>query len=154
MSNLIRKISAKSVCGKMSAPKKATPLYVVLGIATKTKSGQSDFGEWTALVGQFEATNMDTGEVYQAPQCFLPEPLNSMLAESLNELDDDENRVNASVQFAVEVGFKPSDTPIGYEYTTKEIVEADTADPLAALRDASAKALPAPTKKKGNNKKS
>ena len=154
MSNLIRKISAKSICGKITAPKKATPLYVCLGIATKTKSGQSDFGEWTALVGQFEATNISDGVVSQAPQCFLPEPLNSMLAESLMELDDDDNRVNSSVQFAVEVGIKPSDVPIGYEYTTKEIVEADTADPLAALRDAAVKSLPAPAKKKGNNKKS
>lgn len=151
MSTLIRKISAKSVCGKVEKPKKAEPLFSVLGIASKTKTGNSDYGPWTALVGQFEATNFATGEVFVAPQCFLPEPLNSMLAESLNETDDEGKQVNNSVQFAIEVGIKPSDVPIGYEYTTKEVVKADTADPLAALRDASAKALPAP--KKGNNKK-
>jgi len=51
MSSLVRKISAKSVCGKVEKPKKATPLFTVIGIASKTKSGQSDFGPWTSLLG-------------------------------------------------------------------------------------------------------
>ena len=153
MSSLIRKISAKSVCGKIEKPKKAEKLFSVIGIANKTKTGQSDYGPWTALVGQFEATNYESGEIFVAPQCFLPEPLNSMLAGTLEETDEEGKQVTASVQFAVEVGVKPSDVPIGYEYTTKELVEADTADPLAALRDSAAKALPAPAKK-GNGKKS
>jgi hypothetical protein len=157
MSSLIRKISAKSVCGKIEVPKSAKKLFVVFGHAQKTKSGTTDYGTWTALVGRFEAVNTETGEVFQSPQCFLPEPMQSMITVSLEELDDDGNRVTNSVQFSIEVGIKPSDVPIGYEYTTKEIVEADTADPLAALRDASKDALAAPKKKngkKGNNKKS
>ena len=146
MSNLIRKISAKSVCGRIEAPKKAVKLFTVFGIATKVKTGQSDYGPWTALVGQFEAVNAETGEIFQAPQCFLPDPMNSMIAEQLEECDEDGNRVTQSVQFSVDVGIKPSDVPVGYEYTTKTVVESDNADPLAALRDASAKALPAPKK--------
>ena len=152
MSQLIRKISAKTVCGKVSKPEKANRLFTVMGIATRVKTGEGPYGPFAGLVGQFEATNIETGEVFQAPQCYLPEPLNTMLTEALQETvtekDDDGNekqvRVNESVQFAVEVGVKPSDAPIGYEYTTKEIVKAETADPLAALRDATAKALPAP----------
>ena len=146
MSNLIRKISAKSICGKVEVPKKATALFVVFGIATKTRSGQSDYGPWTALVGQFEATNIETGEISQAPQCFLPEPMNEMIANQLDETDDEGNRITNSVQFSVEVGVKPADNAVGYEYTTKTVVESDAADPLAALRDQSAKALPAPKK--------
>ena len=151
MSTLIRKVTAKSICGKMTAPEKAKRLFSVFGIATKTKSGSTDYGMWTALVGRFEAVNIETGEVFEAPQCFLPEPLNTMIAEALDEVvtDDEgnESRVNTSVGFSVEVGIKPSDVPIGYEYTTKENVKADTADPLAALRESTAKTLPAPTKK-------
>ena len=147
MSSLIRKISAKSVCGKIEVPKKATRLFSVFGQATKTKSGTTDYGAWTALVGRFEAVNIETGEVFQAPQCFLPEPLNTMIAEALQETDEDGNRVNDAIGFSVEVGVKPSDVPIGYEYTTKENVKADTADPLAALREETAKTLPAPKKK-------
>lgn len=155
MSTLIRKVTAKAICGKMSVPEKAKRLFSVFGIATKTKSGSTDYGMWTALVGRFEAVNIETGEVFEAPQCFLPEPLNTMIAEALEqtetETDDEgvetETRVNTSVGFSVEVGIKPSDVPIGYEYTTKENVKADTADPLAALRDQTAKTLPAPAKK-------
>ena len=146
MSNLIRKISAKSVCGKVEKPKKATPLFIVFGIASKTKAGNSDFGPWTALLGQFEATNLETGEVFQAPQCFLPEPMNSLIATQLEATDEEGNREVNSVQFSVEVGVKPNETPIGYEYTTKTVVKSDEADPLAALRNASKAALPAPKK--------
>ncbi len=149
MSNLVRKISAKSVCGKLEKPTKATSLFIVGGIANKVKRGSSDYGDWAALVGQFEATNIETGEVFVGPQCFLPEPLNSMMAATLDETDAEGERVNASVQFAVEVGYKKADTATGYEYTTKEIVSADAADPLAAIREEMTKALPAPVEKKG-----
>ena len=147
MSSLIRKISAKTVCGKVEKPEKNTPLFIVGGIANKVKTGDSTYGTWTALVGQFEATNIETGEVFVGPQCFLPEPMNGMIAASLEMLDDEGKRVNNSVQFAVEVGVKKSDNTVGYEYTAKEIMKSDSADPLAAIRETITKALPAPTKK-------
>ena len=146
MSSLIRKISAKSVCGKVEKPKKATKLFIVGGIANKVKTGDSQYGPWTALVGQFEATNIETGEVFVGPQCFLPEPMNGMIAAALEMVDDDDKRLNSSVQFAVEVGVKPADNTVGYEYTAKEIMKSDSADPLAAIREKIALALPAPTK--------
>jgi len=147
MSSLIRKISAKSVCGKTEKPEKAKGLFLVGGIANKVKTGDSLYGTWTALVGQFEATNIDTGEVFVAPQCFLPEPMNGMIAASLEQVDKDGKRINSSVQFAIEVGVKKADNQIGYEYTAKEIMKSDAADPLASIRDVITKALPAPTKK-------
>ena len=153
MSNLIRKISPKNICGKLDKPEKATALYHVIGIASGTKTGNSDYGQWIALKGQFEATNVATGEVSAAPICFLPEPLNSMIAAKLDETDKDGNQVNSSVQFAVEVGYKPADNAYGYEYTTKEIIESDQADPLAALRNEAKKALPAPADEKDSKKK-
>lgn len=147
MSNLIRKISPKNICGKLEKPSKATALYHVIGIASSTKTGNSDYGQWVALKGQFEATNLANGELSVAPICFLPEPLNSMIAAKLDETDQEGNQVNTSVQFAVEVGYKPADNAYGYEYTTKEIIESDQADPLAALRAEAKKALPAPEEK-------
>ena len=153
MSTLIRKISSKSICGKIEVPKKATRLFTVYGHAMKTKTGSTDYGSWTALVGRFEAVNLETGEVFESPQCFLPEPHNTMIQVSLEELDDDGNRVNNSVGFSIEVGVKPSDVPIGYEYTTKENVKADVADPLASLREATKKTLEVPAKKNGKNAK-
>jgi len=149
MSSLVRKISAKVVCGKIEkpVPKKGKTLFIVGGIANKVRTGDSQYGTWTALVGQFEATNVETGEVFIAPQCFLPEPMNGMIAAALEATDKDGKRLNQSIQFAVEVGVKHAENQIEYEYTAKEIMKSDSADPLAAIREEITKALPAPAKK-------
>ena len=77
----------------------------------------------------------------------MPEPLNGMIAASLEMVDDEGKRVNNSVQFAVEVGVIKADNQIGYEYTAKEIMKSDAAEPLASIRETITKALPEPTKK-------
>lgn len=148
MTNLVRKISAKSICGKIEVPEKATALFTVIGIANGLKVGMSNYGEWTALTGQFEATNIETGEVSTAPQVFLPEPWSGMIAAKVRT-PDSETKTNG-VRFALEIGVEPSDVPRGYEFTGKELVKLDVADPLEALRDA----LPQPKKNgKKNGKK-
>jgi hypothetical protein len=123
-------------------PEKAVALFTVIGICNGVKTGMSTYGEWLALTGQFEAMNLDTGEAYVAPQVFLPEPLNGLIAAKVRT--PDENGQPVSVKFAVEVGIKPSKTTLGYEYTVRELVDASEDDPLAGLR----KALPAPQKAK------
>lgn len=140
MSSLIKKISAKTIIGTVSPPEKATALYTVIGIANGIKTGMSAYGEWLALTGQFEAVNLETGEAYVAPQVFLPEPLQGLIAAKVRT--PDENGKTPSVQFAVEVGIKPARSTMGYEYTVRELVDASDSDPLADLR----KALPAPSK--------
>ncbi len=150
---IIRKISSKSICGKIEKPEKATRLFTVYGHAMKTKTGSTDYGTWTALIGRFEAVNLVTGEVFESPQCFLPEPLNTMIQVSLEECDKEGNRINNSVGFSVEVGVKPSDVPCGYEFTTKENVKADTADPLAGLREETQETLKIPVPEKETPKK-
>lgn len=141
MSNLIKKISAKTIVGNLSAPEKATPLYTVIGIANGIKTGNSTYGEWLALTGRFEAVNIETGEAYVAPQVFLPEPMQGLIAATVRTPDDIGN--TPSVKFAVEVGFKPAKSVLGYEYTVRELIDAEENDPLADLR----KALPAPKAK-------
>ena len=139
MSEMIKKISAKNVMEtRIKPPEEATELFKVFGIARGTRSGEGDNGPWTSLIGGFEAIRTHDGKVFKAPQVFLPEPVNSLMAEKLREESVNE------LQFAVVVGLKPSDTPIGYEYTCSTIVDADDADPLAALRDQVFKALEAP----------
>lgn len=143
---LIKKISAKTVFGNVTAPEKPIELYSVMGIANGIKSGQSTYGEWISLTGQFEAQNMETGEAYAAPQCFLPEPLQGMIVAKIRTPDEQGKTV--SVRFAVVVGIKPAKSTLGYEYTVRELVDASENDPLADLR----KALPAPAKKESAKK--
>lgn len=164
---ILRKISSRHVCGnikKIAVTKmknKAIPLFQVFGQASRTKRGEGDNGPWIALLGRFEAVCITddsdenaketrVGTLYAAPQCFLPDPMDMMIAEELEATepvtDDDGNpvldsegnqkrkRVVDSLEFALEIGIKPSDTPIGYEYTTKPLIKTGSADPLADLR--------------------
>ena len=68
------------------------------------------------------------------------------IAANLEMVDDDGKRVNNSIQFAVEVGVKKAENQIGYEYTAKEIMKSNAADPLASIRESISKALPASKK--------
>lgn len=132
---LERKLTNKLFYGeKPKAPESDKYLATVYGIARGTQSGESQNGPWTCLTGTFEAHTHD-GRKLAAPKVFLPDPLNSSLAEQLA----DENV--ESIQFAVDVYIVPSDVPIGYEYRTKTKVDPSGADPLADLRR---QALPAP----------
>jgi hypothetical protein len=140
---LVRKITNKVLYSKHGekpqlptddSGKKADTLYLgtVFGIARGIKTGQTDYGPWTKLVGQFEAHTHD-GRTVQSPECILPEPMQTMLAESL--ADDN----TESVQFAVHVRMNKADNPNGFEYSAETVVDSGRADPLADLRS---KALP------------
>jgi hypothetical protein len=168
---IIRKIQTKNIVGNVRnfVPKlegeaqvsEIVPLFQVYGHANGTRRGESEGRPWVGLVGRFEAVNITqtkdekTGElvtdgrVFAAPQCFLPEPMASMLAEQLDQLiqdtDDQDKpifvdgkpkmvRAVDSLEFAFQIGVKATKTPIGYEYTTSPIVKPGGADPLADLR--------------------
>jgi hypothetical protein len=135
----VRKVSVKTVYGSVKPPAdgepKITPLIQVIGQAIGIKTGETDFGPYTALVGNFEAVNMKTGEIFYGPQCFLPEPFNEMIA---NKLKSDETQ---GVDFALEIGVRqPTETEnVKYVYVSKPIHDPSAADPLEHLR----KRLPA-----------
>lgn len=142
---LLRKLSTKTVLGdRPDRPKdkKTVSLYSVYGIANGVQTGESDYGSWSKLKGSFEAVRISDGEVFQSGACILPEPVNSMISAELQQVDNDGKRVTQSVQFSFEVGVKRTETAIGYEYVATTLVESGGADPLAALRKETAKALP------------
>ncbi len=124
---LIKKITVKTVCGSMKRPGENDPehkLMMVVGVATGVKSGESNFGPWQALRGQFQATNMETGEIFRSGVCILPNIAQDLLLPQLFG-----EGVNG-VEFGLEIGVRPSSTPIGYEYTCNPVFQADN-DPLA-----------------------
>lgn len=148
MSN-IKKISVATVYGAIDAKKVLSadgPIEVMrlFGNAVGTKSGTSQYGDWTALIGAFEATNPETGEVMQSSQAFLPEialiPIMTALsAEGVK-----------GVQFAIRlfVAEAKNRKPGGsvYEYTYENVLPPADNDPMQALRAQmqAALALPAP----------
>lgn len=144
---LIKKIGSKQVLGNVTKwvqdnLKGEGPEFVdgmtkdaftVYGIAKGVKTGVSTYGEWTAFQGTFEGVNLITGEAYAAVQCFVPEPLQSMLIEAMKKA--------STIEFAFKVGVKRrDDLERGYEYVVTPLTETQEANPLAHLK---ALALPA-----------
>lgn len=138
---MLKKLTAKAIMGeKVKAPEKATVLFTVYGIANGVRKGETNFGPWVALTGNFEAVRKSDGKVFRSSNVFLPEPMHGMLVAAVSA-DDTRN-----VQFACNVILKPrADLAIGYEYIAEPVVESGENDPLAALRSSVKALLPAPS---------
>lgn len=132
---LLRKITVKGVYGPVPRPakgEKPVTIMQVLGTVTGIRELEDKYkpGQITcALRGNFEAVNAETGEWFNAPECFLPEPTQSMLAEAIRKGEE-------NVQFVVSIIVKHSDKSVGYEYVTMPHVKPTGVDILANLREA------------------
>lgn len=149
---LTKKLSSTTIMGGVGAIRKLVmtkeegdtiDLYSVIGSAFATRSGESDMGEWVALIGMFEVKNMHTGEITQATKLFLPDVVNNLIAAQVAK------EGTKSVQFAFMISAKREDeSATGYSYTARSLV--DLGDPLKEIREAIAnggrapEALPAP----------
>jgi hypothetical protein len=140
---LISKLSMKGIGAQ---PKKnsltegeSKNIAIVIGRVSKYEVGQSTFGEFTKFRGSFEATNVETGKVYKSGACFLPQVVEALLVDAVDNAPD-----NSAVDFALAIGVKFSETATGYEYTVEPLTELKEADELTALRQVAMKALPAP----------
>lgn len=129
---MIRKISPKTIVGRIEKPEKNTKIYTVYGKVTNVKTGESTYGPWLALVGEFEAVRESDGQVFVAPQAFLPEPVNGMIGNRF--LGDSDTKL---VEFVFDIYVKPSDRAggTGYEYIARPIVEPHQSDSLTHLRE-------------------
>jgi hypothetical protein len=114
------------------------PVMRVVGMAVKTKVGESSYGEYTALLGEFAAwpLNLDgsiqADGAVRAATCFLPDialvPILTTLAGGA-----------MSVQFAVDVKArvipeekkKPGSSP--YEYTFEHVLPPSSESPMERL---------------------
>src|SRR5271170_6079830 len=119
-----RKLSAKIIVGKRIGKIEApTDLFTVIGIATGLRTGQSTYGEWTGLKGEFEVVRCEDGKVLQAPIMILPDAAMAELGAAI-----------WPKQFAFLVRVVPSAKPEGFEYEIKKLVEPGPHDALDELR--------------------
>jgi hypothetical protein len=135
-SPIIKKISSLIIMGeKISAkliPEKKTEsdLYQIAGIATDTKTGESNYGGWTAFLGEFRAVNCFTGEVFTSAKAFLPDVLGEMLMGKL--AGQGEN--GRGIAFAFVVGIRRDEkSTVGYTYYAKPVQAPKADDPMAEL---------------------
>ena len=148
---LISKMSVKALgCNPRVAASKeendTTPvvLCTIFGMANAVKSGEDNTGKmWTALSGQFEGVNLQSGngETFQSGKLFLPSGIQEVIEAAVKELGESGGE---SVAFALEIRAVRSSNPIGYSYQAASLVPAKASDALATLREvAIRKRLPA-----------
>jgi hypothetical protein len=108
---------------------KELPCLRIFGIASGTKLKNAANGDkFEAIVGDFEAHNLETGEVFNSGVLYLPAGLHERVAEPLKAEGAE------AIQFGIEISAFPANNPSGYSYKAKNVVKSETADPLAALR--------------------
>lgn len=162
---LQKKLSVKTIAGDLKAqildPNNETRLVLpaaictMMGVANGIEDGMSNFGAWSALVGDFECVNLLTGEIHIGSKLFIPEPAGKILVEQVRAfitapipLTAEEKSkpttqqvqryqfTGEKVEFALEIWAKlnPKSTGAPYEYETRPLVQVQRSDQLQALR--------------------
>ena len=120
---LIKKLTMSAIMGdyKKILPQangKKLPLCRVWGKAHRYETGESSYGPWVKFKGSFKAINYLSGEEFEAGNCFLP----GVAADMVEPLVCDPDIT--AVEFAFEFHMIPDDSPIGFHYEAKSLVEA------------------------------
>ena len=143
----VRKITIKSVYGPidleklMKAPERKLRLLNVLGIVRKAQPGETDKGPFVKFIGDFKATNLETGEIYRSGACILPNFIADMIIGAMDS--------GRSVQFAFEIQCRYSDDAISkYMYDLISLLPPSESDELAMLEKTVSNivSLPSPDK--------
>lgn len=142
--NLVRKLSTKTIIGsriRMNDGEDERYLFRLAGRVTGIQTGNSDFGPWVAFKGNFQAQRAD-GQIFAAPKCFVPEPVQSMLEDKVqSQLADG---MVPSIQFGIDVYAEADDSAaVGYQFKVVPVLKPeDETDSLLSQLNAS-KPLPA-----------
>jgi hypothetical protein len=147
MTSIVRKVSVKTLVGKVKPYLANMPeggeisLARIVGIARGIKAGESNYGPWKALTGDFIAEPLvgdHAGKRFRAGNLFLPDVALDLVAPAVEATPKGD-----TVQFAFEVtAIVREESSTGYEYGAKTLIEASENDPLEALVSL---ALPAPS---------
>lgn len=106
------------------------PLLRIVGAASDFQPGETaQSGPYVKLLGQFKATNLETGEIYVSGACILPGAASDLIYGALRGLEN-----GGAVQFALNIGVRRDESaPVGYVYAIEQILEPGAVDPLADM---------------------
>ena len=151
---IVRKISTKTVIGGVAAMRAADEgaimrVYGVMsGIQTGTTVRQDNQGNpiedpWTAFIGQFQAVNLETGEMFASAKAFLPGAAGEMIEAAWKAGQDKEEPIS-NMKFAFDIVKKNNEASVtGYEYQARPLLETTASDPLLEMAEGLPQ-LPAP----------
>lgn len=143
--SLVRRLDRNTVCGSseelmtlaLGDKEKTHFIYRVGGSAIGVIRGESKFGGWIKLVGQFKAIN-SKGVTFKSGTAFLPGDAAQMVAERLEKKSEEIE----SVSFLYDVYVRyDSSLPAKYGYIIEPVRKPTEGDPLDLLFN-EAKAIP------------
>ncbi len=135
---IVKKLSVKQLLGHApDAPERGStaPIWLadVIGRAVSIKQGESNFGPWVALMGEFIARQIPTGEKgetvehFKSGQVFVPDLV-------LNLIEPAMLATGGAVEFGFRLGIKRDDTAATkYVYVAESLIEPAESDPLTSL---------------------
>ena len=85
----------------------------------------------TAIVGEFEAVRMDTGEIFSSGVLYLPPGMHDRICAVFSG-----ENPPSQVKFALEIAIAAASNPAGYSWVGKELIEPIGEDPLSDIRSA------------------
>lgn len=108
---------------------KKIPILRVLGQVQAIQPDEGDNGPYVKLRGQFQGTNLQTGEVFEnAPVALLPNMIADLLAAAFV------GGKGESVNFAVEIDVAYDETAATmYTYSARSLLKAQTAAPVIGI---------------------
>jgi hypothetical protein len=111
------------------------PLYRMMGQASGIKETKDINGEVIyGLTGDFEATNLVTGETMRSGVAFLPPGIHEMILKPLDDgLADNNGRF--TVAFAMDIFTVAAPNKSGYTYKAKDLLPASRVDPFADMKE-------------------
>ena len=141
MTTIVKKISVATVFGRIKAETiaalKESGEYKVVGrfygVANAVKTGVSQYGAWTALIGTFRGVNAETGEVFDGSQLLLPMGLVQAPAAALANGAD-----SVSLAFDIKIKHREIAGQDKYEYSAEpvDVGGVKIPSPLDALESA------------------
>lgn len=142
---MLAKLTTKGVVGTVGKLDDGA-LYTVIGIAIRTETKETNYGDSVLIHGSFKAIRASDKAVFAAGKAFLPALVTEAIQNGLAMSD------GKPIEFAVEIGKKSvekKDGTEGYEYTVKPLIDTSVNSPLEQLAERAGVALlAAPVAKK------
>ncbi len=104
----------------------------IAGTANAVDSGESTYGTWEALLGEFAATDYATGEIFVGKSAFIPGAMGEALIAAIGSAQRED--AASTLKFSVDIFavVSPRDEN-KYEYIVRPVIESDVRNEAVAL---------------------